>query len=179
MAGLELQQSQTSLSSLTSIELRLLQPDDNQDVKRLILGILNYEYGMSLTLDELPDLIDVYDTYIASGSGQFWVATRDGKILGCIGLLQLNGTDYELCRMYVDPCQRGLGIAQRLLDTAMAWSTARDVSDLYLETNEQWKAAHHIYEKYGFEPVSREQLPANFPVVRVATGFYRLRLYKQ
>jgi GNAT superfamily N-acetyltransferase len=78
--------------------------------------------------------------------------------------------------MYVDPACRGRGIAQRLLGVALAWCAAHGVADLYLETNEQWKAAHHIYGKTGFVPIGREALPAGFPVVRVATGFYRLRV---
>lgn len=178
MNDLDYAQSPNSVERKASIEIRSLRPEDNQAVKILILGILNYEFSMSFKLEELPDLIDVHDTYIASGNGQFWVATRESKVVGCIGLLQLSGAELELRRMYVDSCQRGNGIAQRLLDHVMAWCATRDVSNLYLETNEQWKSAHYIYEKYGFEPVSREVLPETFPVVRVATGFYRLRLAK-
>lgn len=31
----------------------------------------------------------------------------------------------------------------------------------------------HIYEKHGFVPATRDELPYSFPVARVATGFYR------
>ena len=155
------------------IELLDLRPDQAGAVRALVLGILNGEYGMALTLDELPDLVDAHRTYVASGAGWFWVAISDGAVVGCIGVLQLDGADHELRRMYVDPAHRGRGIAQRLLDRAMAWCTDHGVGALYLETNEQWKAARHLYEKHGFQPVARDELPAAFPVVRVATGFYR------
>lgn len=148
----------------------------NLAARDLILRILNQEYRMALTLAELPDLVDIHATYRRSGAGNFWVASRDDAVVGCIGVLCLEGSDFELRRMYVDPAHRGLGIAQRLIDVALAWCTMHGVADLYLETNEQWKAAHHIYEKLGFTSVERDSLPTAFPVVRVATGFYRLRI---
>ena len=101
------------------------------------------------------------------------LALEDGRIVGSIGVLNLCGNDYELRRMYVDANHRGRGIAQKLVDVLFQWCREHKVAALYLETNEQWKAAHHIYEKNGFETVPRDNLPANFPVVRVATDFYR------
>ena len=161
------------------VHIRPLDPDDAQAAQRVILDILNGEFGMGFTLDELPDIIDLHGTYVASGQGRFWVATRGAEVVGCIGVLRLAGPDFELRRMYVDPRHRGLGIAQRLLDVLMTWCLANQVDKLYLETNEQWKAAHHIYEKMGFVPVDRADLPPEFPVVRVATGFYRLSLRRE
>ena len=158
---------------MSAIEFRQLRPEDNDASRALILDILNREYAMALSLQELPDLIDIHRTYVDSGDGSFWVACVDGRIAACIGILQLTGADYELRRMYVDPAQRGNGIAQRLLDVALAWSITRGVGCIYLETHSEWKTAHHIYEKNGFEPVDRECLPSAFPVVRIATAFYR------
>jgi len=156
-----------------ALELRSLRRDESMAVRELILDILNSEYGMALTLEELPDLVDVHRTYLGSGDGHFWVALRDGRLAGCIGVLRLAGAGFELRRMYVRAECRGLGIAQRLLDLLLAWSAANGVRCLYLETNDLWTAARHIYEKRGFVPVGRDALPPEFPVVRVATGFYR------
>lgn len=155
------------------IELRVLDPAESTAVRDLILHVLNHEYGMALTLDELPDLADVHRSYITSGMGQFWVARVDGQVAGCIGVLRLSGADYEVRRMYVRADYRGLGIAQRLLALLTAWSATSGVRCLYLETNAAWVAAHHIYKKHGFVEVSRSDLPLEFPVVRVATGFFR------
>jgi GNAT superfamily N-acetyltransferase len=165
-----------AVTALPSIEMREVQRGDSIAVRDLVLRILNEEYAMALALDELPDLVDAYATYRDSGEGSFWVAMIDGCIVGCIGILRLAGADYELRRMYVQAEYRGRGIAQRLLDSVFAWSEGRGVGCLWLETNEHWLAAHHIYEKYGFQPIERDRLPASFPVVRVATGFYRLVL---
>lgn len=153
--------------------IRELERDDNDAVRALVLRILNQEYAMALTLDELPDLVDVHATYRVATGGNFWVACVDGGIAGCIGVWPLADADHELRRMYVDAAHRGQGIAQRLLEVALDWCARHGVRQLWLETNVQWQAARHLYEKHGFVPATRDELPAAFPVVRVATGFYR------
>lgn len=161
------------MSEFTLIEAT---PAHSLPVRRLVMKILNEEYAMALRLAELPDLVDVYDTYCANGLGNFWVASQEGVVRGCIGLMHLGRGDFELRRMYVDAAARGHGLAQRLLDTLLAWSAGHGVRSIYLETNHRWHAAHHVYEKNGFVPVRKDDLPREFPVVRVADGFYRLQL---
>lgn len=152
------------------------QPEHNLAIRTLIMKILNEEYAMGLRLAELPDLIDVYDTYRGNDLGNFWIATDNGRVRGCIGLMHLGRGDFELRRMYVEESARGHGLAQRLLDLLFDWSAVNDVESIYLETNHRWHAAHHIYEKNGFRPVGKEELPREFPIVRVATGFYRRQM---
>jgi N-acetylglutamate synthase-like GNAT family acetyltransferase len=161
---------------MSKFELRPARPADNGAIRELILTILNDEYAMALTLAELPDLVDVYATYCSAGRGQFWIAQQDGKVRGCIGLMRLGRRDFELRRMYVQAAARGQGMAQRLLEVLLDWSKRNAVDAIYLETNEQWHAAHHLYEKNGFAAIAQSELPPEFPVVRVATGFYRLQV---
>jgi GNAT superfamily N-acetyltransferase len=154
------------------MEIRELEPGQSETARDLVMGILNVEYGLGLTLEELPDLIDIHRTYRQSGAGNFWVVSAGENVVGCIGILRLASDHFELRRMYVGAAYRGFGLAQRLLETLFAWCTRNGVEHLWLETNEAWHAAHHIYEKHGFTPVPRDRLPPEFPVVRVATGFY-------
>jgi GNAT superfamily N-acetyltransferase len=160
------------MNNNAGMEIRELEPEQNEAARDLVMGILNEEYGLDLTLDELPDLIDIHHTYRQSGAGNFWVVSTGGHVVGCIGTLRLASDHFELRRMYVRAAYRGHGIAQGLLETLFAWCTRNGVAHLWLETNEAWHAAHHIYEKHGFTSVLRDRLPPEFPVVRVATGFY-------
>jgi GNAT superfamily N-acetyltransferase len=160
------------MSSAAGMKICAIGPEESGNARDLVMGILNEEYGLELTLEELPDLIDIHHTYRQSGVGNFWVVSVGGLIVGCIGALRLASDHFELRRMYVRAAYRGQGIAQRLLETLFDWSLCNGVAHLWLETNEVWHAAHHIYEKHGFTPVPRERLPPEFPVVRVATGFY-------
>lgn len=52
----------------------------------------------------------------------------------------------------------------------------RGVRSTWLETSQRWPVAYHLYGKYGFMPVHCDELPPDFPVVRVATGCHRLEL---
>jgi len=160
------------MNNKAGMETRELEPEQSEAARALVMGILNEEYGLGLTLEELPDLIDIHRTYRQSGAGNFWVVSTGGQVVGCIGTLRLASDHFELRRMYVSAAYRGHGIAQRLLETLFAWCKRNGVAHLWLETNEAWHAAHHIYEKLGFIPVPRDRLPPEFPVVRVATGFY-------
>lgn len=160
---------------MSAATLREAGPEHNLAIRDLILRILNQEYAMALTLEELPDLVDVYATYVLHGGGQFWIAEQHGVVVGCIGLMRLAGGDFELRRMYVQADARGQGLAQRLLDLAHDWARGHRVDALYLETNEQWHAAQHLYAKNGYAPIAQSELPPEFPIVRVATGFYCLR----
>ncbi|MDA2424244.1 GNAT family N-acetyltransferase, partial [Bacillus cereus] len=45
--------------------------------------------------------------------------------------------------------------------------------DIYLGTTVKFLAAHRFYEKNGFESVSIDELPKNFPVLQVDKKFYR------
>jgi len=107
--------------------LREIRTDDVPGARALVLDILNQEYRMGLSLDELPDIKDIYQTYRLSGEGNYRVALCDGEIVGSIGILRLSGCEYELRRMYVDRRHRGHGIAQKLLDILLEWSEDHDI----------------------------------------------------
>lgn len=176
MAGLtEMRVSGLRTQGQTAVLIRSLQASDQDAVQRLVLEILNVEYDMALSLADLPDLADLYGCYRAHEQAHFWVAECRGRIVGCIGVMPLADADYELRRMYVAADCRGMGLAQRLLAVSLQWCRDHQVGALYLETNTQWQAAQAIYAKHGFEAIAREQLPPTFPIVRIATNFYRLR----
>ena len=104
--------------------------EHNREVRSLVMKILNEEFAMALRLAELPDLVDVYDSYCAKGLDKFWVALENGRVCGCLGLMHLGRGDFELRRMYVEAQARGRGLAQRLLDTVLAWSAANGVESI-------------------------------------------------
>ena len=59
---------------------------------------------------------------------------------------------------------------------ARSQTAAAQISTAENEKAYRKDAARHIYEKNGFLPVSKEDLPPEFRVVRAANGFYRLPL---
>jgi len=149
--------------------------DQHRDgVVAVILPIQQAEFGIPITLDAQPDLLDIPGFY-RKGSGNFWVALSDGEVVGTVSLLDIGNGQGALRKMFVRAPYRGAGhgVASRLLDTLLDWCALRSVRELYLGTTAKFLAAHRFYEKNGFAEILRTQLPSAFPVMSVDTKFYR------
>ena len=149
---------------------------DAPAVLALILSIQRGEFGLAITAADQPDLADVAGFY-QSGLGQFWVADREGAVVGTIGLRDIGGRVLALRKMFVGPEARGAsGVAGPLLATAIGHARARHVAEIWLGTTDRFLAAHRFYEKHGFDRVAPDALPPAFPRMAVDNVFYRLTL---
>lgn len=139
----------------------------------LILPIQQNEFGVPVTLEAQPDLLDIPGFY-QRGAGNFWVARVDGKVVGTIALLDIGDRQAALRKMFVNSEYRGpvSGVAQRLLDTLLVWCEGLGLHEIFLGTTEQFLAAHRFYGKNGFREITKSQLPLAFPVMAVNTKFY-------
>lgn len=162
---------------MAEFEIRVFQPGDTQGVTELILPIQQIEFGVPVTLADQPDLLKITEFY-QQGIGNFWVAVREGAVIGSIALIDAGNGLTALRKMFVAAAYRGkeYGIGQALLDTLLAHARANDVQDIILGTVEILRAARRFYEKNGFSPVAIEDLPAAYPRMAVDTLFYRLSL---
>ena len=160
-----------------TIEIAPFTPAHASGVVAVILPIQQSEFDIPITLEAQPDLKDIASFYV-KGNGNFWVALADGEVVGTIGLLDIGDREVALRKMFVKSAFRGreYGVASRLLETSVAWCTAREVRAIYLGTTAKFLAAHRFYEKNGFDEIARERLPASFPVMVVDTKFYRRTL---
>ncbi|MEZ4958682.1 MAG: GNAT family N-acetyltransferase [Saprospiraceae bacterium] len=143
-------------SVATAFVLRPIQPQDNEQVARLIRTVMT-EFGCVgegySILD--PEVDNMFETY-HNGQSAFFVITRPGdvEILGCGGIGPLHGGDERICelkKMYFYPVLRGHGLgwemATRCLEAALKIGYHR----CYLETVERMEQANRLYQKLGFE----------------------------
>lgn len=139
----------------------------------VILPIQQSEFGIPVTLDDQPDLLDIPGFY-QKGSGNFWVALHEREVIGTIALLDIGHNQGALRKMFVKEPFRGsaLGVADKLLRTLLQWCRSRRVSEIYLGTTAKFLAAHRFYEKHGFREIQQTELPISFPVMAVDTKFY-------
>jgi GNAT superfamily N-acetyltransferase len=81
-------------------------------------------------------------------------------------------------KMFVAAAWRGPahGVAQALIDTAIASARGNRVREIILGTTAKFLAAHRFYEKNGFIEIGAGELPPAFPRMKVDTKFYRLDL---
>ena len=159
----------------TAHSIRPFAAADAESVVDLVLTIQREEFGVPITADEQPDLLNV-SAYYQRAQGNFWVASDNGRIVGTIGLLDVGDAYGVLRKMFVAAGHRGTGVAAELLQTCLSWARMARMTDVMLGTTEGMKAAHRFYEKRGFVEVTATSLPSSFPRMRVDTKFYRYRL---
>ncbi|MTD27704.1 GNAT family N-acetyltransferase [Erwinia sorbitola] len=151
--------------------------DYQPGVVQLILPIQNQEFGIAITAEQQPDLSDI-DNFYQQGNGDFWLATIDDRVVGCIGLKDIGERQTALRKMFVAAPYRGRewGVAPALLNTLLMHARHHGVEDIFLGTTAKFLAAHRFYEKNGFSEIPPAALPASFPLMAVDTRFYRFSL---
>ncbi|MBY3179243.1 MULTISPECIES: GNAT family N-acetyltransferase [Rhizobium] len=162
---------------MADVEIRTFTADDADAVLSVILPIQREEFGIDITADEQPDLRVIPDFY-QSGKGQFWVALKDGAIVGTVGLKDIGNNQAALRKMFVSAEVRGSehGVAARLLDRLFAHARDVGLTDIFLGTTDKFVAAHRFYEKNGFSEIAKSALPRTFPLMAVDSKFYRYKV---
>ena len=132
------------------LEVRPVLAGDVDAVLALIAEVLS-EFGLtfgqgSTTDDELRELPG---SYLDRG-GMFWIAAREGALLGTCGVFPLRPGVFELRKMYLLPASRGLGLGKQLLDVAVVWSRDQQATHLVLDTVDEMTKAIAFYEAHGF-----------------------------
>lgn len=157
--------------------IRAFEPGNERGVIGVILPIQREEFGVAITAEDQPDLAAI-PTFYQSGKGGFWVAEKDGEIVGTISLKDIGNDEAALRKMFVAAKARGkeFGVAARLLDMLMAHASHAGLKAIFLGTTDKFLAAHRFYEKNGFVEVAAKDLPESFPRMAVDTKFYRLIL---
>lgn len=155
--------------------IQTFRPEHSGGIVNVILTIQQKEFGVPITLEAQPDLLDVHHFY-QHGNGNFWVALDDGRVVGTIAALDIGHRQVALRKMFVAASHRGGGVAGALLQTLIGWCDDHEVRDIFLGTTERFLAAHRFYEKNGFVEVTRANLPEAFPVMAVDSKFYFLKL---
>ncbi|MEM8690825.1 MAG: GNAT family N-acetyltransferase [Pseudomonadota bacterium] len=106
------------------------------------------ETGFDVNLSNDPNADDMRPP-----RGRFFVATHDGRPVGCVGLK--GGTDYaEIKRLWVDPDTRGLGIARKLMEATEADARTIGIRCLRLDTNTALPAAIAMYRKWNWTEIA-------------------------
>jgi GNAT superfamily N-acetyltransferase len=161
----------------TDIQIAPFVQGDQTGVLKVILPIQQEEFAIPITADDQPDLLSIADFY-QTGSGGFWVAKVDDRIVGTIGLKDIGNNEAALRKMFVAADYRGssFGTARKLLTTLLTAAESRGVATIFLGTTDKFVGAHRFYEKNGFADVKRQELPDAFPFMAVDTRFYALRL---
>lgn len=159
------------------VEIIQFEPRYQSGVASVILPIQQEEYGMDITLQDQPDLLNIPSFY-QRNAGNFWLAINGEEVVGTIALLDISNGQGALRKMFVKAPFRGggAGVALSLLEAQRRWCKSHGVKEVFLGTTAKFLAAHRFYEKNGFAEIQRSHLPPRFLVMSVDTKFYYCKL---
>jgi len=142
--------------------IREIDKKDNEKIKEIIQDSLK-SLGLAIpgTAYYDPQLSDLYHYYKLLNHAKYWVVELDKEIVGGIGIAPFNEHEQvcELQKLYLAPKAQGLGISNKLMDTALSFAS-QHYSKCYLETKVELTTACKLYEKYGFK-LLHEPLPGS------------------
>ena len=116
------------------------------------------QYGLGARVESLLEPADlaIYDSY-QRRRAIYFVALRDGDVIGGAGVAPLPGDDpltCELQRMYLRPEARGQGVGTRLLETCLDAARRFWFVRCYAETISGMDQALKLYARNGFVELS-------------------------
>lgn len=83
----------------------------------------------------------------------FFVARKDGEIIGCCALMEAGDGTAEIKRMFVSPDARGLAVGRLLMEALENDARARGLVAIHLETGTSQPEAIGLYRRFGFEEI--------------------------
>ena len=130
-------------------------PEDAPAVREIVRSVLD-EYGLPPDPGGIDrDLEDLQAFYFARGGG-FLVAVDDGaNVVGSCGVVPIEGTTWELRKMYLRADARGQGLGRQLLAHALEFVRGHGGKRVELETASVLVEAIGLYTKAGFTQLPR------------------------
>ena len=123
-------------------------------------GVLySQEYGWNQQFEALVG--EVASSFLKSHAPdreRCWIAEVEGKIAGCIFLVQHpeHTNVAKLRLLLVEPWARGMGLGRRLIGECFHFARSAGYEYMTLWTNDVLDAARHLYEEFGFQLVLEE-----------------------
>lgn len=133
----------------TDVTIRTYRPGDPSLVCCFYYRLYEQQYHFNGSVEKyfIKGMAELFDD---PQGNQMWVAEQDGKIVGSIAVVRRGDHAAQLRWFGVGTEIQGLGIGNRLLETAMDFCRERRYWDLALWTIDILKPARHLYGKHGF-----------------------------
>jgi len=133
------------------MQLRSVKDSDRDGLIALIGGIFSEYEGVYLEPDDLDSDLQAYASYMDSIGGEGFVVDGDnGDLLACVSYAPLEGSRFQLKRIYLSQGLRGSGMGLKLLHFAEDKARARGATEMELWSDTRFTRAHRFYEREGY-----------------------------
>lgn len=147
-------------SNMEQINIRYIKPTDDLAISEIIRDNLKkYSLDIPGTAYYDPELNHL-SRYYSEGKQKrayFIAETNDGEVVGGIGMELFSAFNNcgEIQKLYVSEKAKRHGIGQQLLNRVETYAKSEGIQRLYLETHSNLKEAVRLYEKNGYNKISR------------------------
>ncbi len=145
---------------MKQVTIRSIEQRDDEAIAKIVReNLKTYHLDIPGTAYYDPEL-DHLSQYYAEKSHErvyFIAETEAGEVVGGIGMERFAGFHScgEIQKLYVsDQCKRQ-GIGQRLLEKIETYAKEQGIQRLYLETHSNLQEAVRLYERNGYQKISR------------------------
>ena len=129
--------------------VRTFRPEDQPAVEQLYTaGLLA---GQIAPNDTGADIENIQEAYFDDPRHHFWVAEKDGQVVGMIGVASDESHTAEIRRLRVLPEQQHTPIAGELLRTAVRHCKHHGYLKIVLDTRFEHDAAVSLFDRIGFQ----------------------------
>jgi len=116
---------------------------------------LNYEWIEKYFSVEKHDreILDDPQTFVIDPGGHIFMAIISGLAAGTVALIPSGDGVLELTKMAVAPEFQGMGIANHLMQSCIAYAETNGTRLIFLESHRSLQPALALYRKFGFVEV--------------------------
>lgn len=145
---------------MNSIVIRPIEQKDDAAIAKIIRdNLAKYHLDIPGTAYYDPELDCLSQHYAKQPHERIYLiaATDAGEVVGGIGMALFTGFPRcgEIQKLYVSEKSKRQGIGQRLLETIECYARDKQFQRLYLETHTNLQAAVRLYERNGYQKISR------------------------
>ncbi len=109
------------------------------------------EYGFPFVESDYDADVLSPEKFYDGASGWFWVAVDSaGSVVGCVGLTDDGGGEFELHRLYVLSAARGHRLGEQLCNIVIETAREKGCRRLVLFSDVHFTHAHALYERCGW-----------------------------
>lgn len=118
--------------------------------------------SVSLTFQDYEAEFATLPGKYAAPEGQLLLAWKDGEVVGCAALRQVDAQTCEMKRVYVRPAARGEDLGRRLVQQILETARHAGYVRICLDVLPEFVAAQRLYASLGFveaAPVAFNPVP--------------------
>ncbi|HRZ87675.1 MAG TPA: GNAT family N-acetyltransferase [bacterium] len=134
--------------------VRKITKNDTPKVIKLITSILNSEFGRESKAYPQLDLYNIEHTY-GGDRDAFFVAEKDGNIIGTAAIKEDDKDNALLRRIFVDSKYRGKGYGKTLISKAVDFCKKHGYKTIFFRGTDRMDTALTLCKKVGFAEKER------------------------